>query len=85
VVVTRLIDRLGTFVSVPVNTRVKYTLPFPAFGRRRGDFRFRFLLRYDIIKKFEQIFQILQFPIIFLVEAFELRGILVADSPVEFC
>ena len=80
-----LVDRLGIFVSTPTLILEQCPIPLPALGRRRGNFGFGFLLRYDVIEKVEQIFEIFQFSVIFLAEAFKLARILVADRRVEFC
>ena len=58
-------------------------LPLLPLGRRRGNFEFRFLLGYDVIEELEQILEMFQFSVVFLVETLELCRIFVTDSRVE--
>jgi len=82
VVVAMLAERLKTCLRHTLRSGT-HNVPLLPLCCRRGDFWFRLLLRYDVIKKLEQIFEVFQFSIIFLAEALELRGILVADRRVE--
>jgi len=58
-------------------------VPLFPLGCKWGNFGFWLFLRYNVIEELEQIFEMFQFPVIFLTEALELRRILVADIRVE--
>lgn len=85
VVVATLVERLVTLLSCSPHNLEACISPIPLLTLPCGcgNFRLGLLLGYYVIQEFKQIFEILQFSVIFLAEPFQLRRILVADSRFE--